>query len=124
MSQCKCVLGFPGRCLLLLQGDVDLAALLPFQKMLQLALEPLLIGPSEVTGQKGPAARQPNAKMLNHIWFGAGMTQGHLAGNVRAGAELLSGAELHEGLQPGSMVHSVSRKHCTCWGVMSAVGSG
>ena len=88
-------------CILLLQDDVDLVALLPFQKMLQLALEPLLIGSSGVTGQEVPAARQPDAHDADNILSGAGMTQDHLAGRLRAGAELQSGSELHEGLQTG-----------------------
>ena len=86
---------------------MDLVALLPFQKMLQLALEPLLIGPSEVTGQKRPAARQPDAHAAcMHIWFGAGMTQDHLTGRLHREAELQSGFELREGLQPSKTVHS------------------
>ena len=87
-------------CLVLLQDDVDLLALLPFQKMLQLALEPLLVGPSDVTGQKGPTACQPGVTVAeSHAIWGSHDT-GHLAGRLHAGSEL------HEGLRAGRVVHS------------------
>lgn len=112
------------KCILMLQDVMDLVALLPFQKMLQLALEPLLIGPSEVTGQKRPTACQPDAQDADsHLVWGSHDGRTTLLGAFTPELSSRVGLSCMKGCRLAEHRTVVSSKHCTCWSVTSAVGS-